>query len=62
MDGFERFDRDVWRKGNPQDAGIVLSNPEFHVACQYVNIREIEDMIELYKVSHWFARSKHNIP
>jgi hypothetical protein len=40
------------------------------IACQDVNMREIQDMkedvtlikIELYKVSHWFARTKHNIP
>ena len=33
-----------------------------NVSCQDVNIREIQDMIELYKVSYWFARTKHNIP
>ena len=33
-----------------------------NISCQDVNFRDIQDIIELYKLSYWFARTKHNIP
>jgi len=45
-----------------QNIGIQFTTYELHIPCQDVNIGEIQDMIELYKVSYWFARTKDNIP
>jgi hypothetical protein len=49
-------------RGELPNIGDNMPRMESSLSCQYVNIREIQDMIELYRVSYWFARSKHNIP
>jgi len=45
-----------------QNARVDTSGEGLKIPCQYLNFMDIQDMIELYTVSYWFARSKHNIP
>ena len=45
-----------------KSAEAETCDSKFQVSCEDVNIRDIKDRIELYKVSYWFARTKHNIP